>query len=75
METKNEKFMRLASARSQSIVEQIRILTNLTNTSNYDYTDEQIATLFKMLEKELRMAKREFNEGLEKIALKKELKK
>ena len=71
METKNEKFTRLANARLANILEQLRILNNLSNTSNYDYDEVQISELFKIMEKNVRSSKRLFAEGLEKLAIKK----
>ena len=71
METKNEKFVRLANMRADNIVEQIRIITNLSNTSNYEYSEEQIVVLFKRLEHELKQAKRTFLVGVDKLNEKK----
>ena len=71
METKNEKFTRLANARLVNILEQLRILNNLSNTSNYDYDETQISELFKIMEKNVRSSKRLFAEGLEKLTIKK----
>ena len=71
METKNEKFARLASARTQAILEQIRVFNHLSNTSNYEYDAVQVQELFKILEKNIRSSKRLFLEGIEKQELKK----
>ena len=71
MESKNEKFTRLANARLADIIEKIRILNNLSNTSNYEYDANQISDLFKILEKNVRASKRLFVDGIEKQELKK----
>lgn len=42
MESKREKFVRLAEARTNKIIDMIRLLGNCSNKSNYDYTDADI---------------------------------
>lgn len=67
MESKNEKFVRLANARIDTLVDQLRVLTNLSNTSNYEYDEAQIDLMFKRIDREIRKVKRSFKEGLEKL--------
>ena len=48
----------------------IRLLGNLSNTSNYSYTKEQVEKIFGAIEKELATAKRKFDTiGEEKFKL------
>lgn len=42
-ETKNEKFLRIATPRVNAIIDKLDIL------SNYEYTDEQVETMFKAI--------------------------
>ena len=49
METKREKFVRLAEKRTENILNNIRLLGNLANTSNYEYTDEDVSKIIKAL--------------------------
>lgn len=63
-ETKREKFVRLAEARTNKILDQIRLLGNLSNKGNYDYTDEDVRKIFAALDKEVKSAKNSFS-GLE----------
>ncbi|MFA5720007.1 MAG: hypothetical protein WC939_02975 [Acholeplasmataceae bacterium] len=65
METKKEKFQRLAEARTNRIIEQLDILGNLSNTSNYEYTKEEVQKIFQSIEKALRRVKRQFDEPKE----------
>ena len=74
MENKNEKFTRLANARLANILEQIRILNNLSNISNYEYDETQITDLFKILERNIKSSKKVFIDGAEKLKEKKALK-
>lgn len=60
---KREKFVRLAEARTQKTIEMIRLLGNLSNTSNYSYTEEQVDKIFNALQIELRDARERFNKN------------
>ena len=53
MNTKQENFKRIADNRTSKIVDLISKLHNLTNSSFYEYTDEQIDNMFKIIQKEL----------------------
>ncbi len=48
-ETKREKFVRLAENRMNSALKNIQLLANLSNTSAYDYTDEDVDKIIKAL--------------------------
>lgn len=60
METKREKFVRLAEARTNKIISMLRLLGNCANKANYDYTDADVQKIFNTLEKELKIAKMKF---------------
>lgn len=60
METKRDKFVRLAEARTNKIIDLIRLLGNCSNKSNYDYTDADIQKIFSTIEKELKNTKTKF---------------
>ena len=49
METKRDKFVRLAEKRMENILKGLDLLGNLANTSNYDYTDADAAKIIKTL--------------------------
>ena len=59
-ETKRDKFVRIAEARTNKILEMMRLLGNCSSKSNYDYTDEDIKKIFGALEKELKNTKNKF---------------
>lgn len=59
-ETKRERFVRIAEARTNKILEMMRLLGNCSSKSNYDYTDEDIKKIFGTLEKELKNTKNKF---------------
>ena len=61
METKREKFVRLAEARTNKIIDMIRLLGNCSNKSNYDYTDADIQKIFTAIDKEIKNTKLRFS--------------
>lgn len=61
METKREKFVRLAEARTNKIIDLIRLLGNCSNKSNYDYTEEDVQKILSAIEKELKTIKIKFS--------------
>ena len=60
METRKEKFVRLATYRTNLVLEKLRILGNLSNKTNYDYTDEEVNKIFTAIDSQLRIAKARF---------------
>lgn len=48
-ETKKEKFIRLAEARTNNALKQISLIGNLANTSNYDYDIKDVDRILKTL--------------------------
>lgn len=60
METRKEKFIRLATYRTNLVLEKLRILGNLSNKANYDYTDEDVNKIFAAIDSQLRIAKARF---------------
>lgn len=59
-ETKRERFVRIAVARTNRIIDNMRLLGNCSSKSNYEYTDEDIKKIFNALEKELKQTKNQF---------------
>ena len=60
-ETKRDKFVRLAEARTNKIIDMIQLLGNCSNSSAYDYTQQDVDKIFAAIEAELREAKKKFN--------------
>ncbi len=63
IETRPQKFTRLAEQRVNSILDKIRLLGQLSNRSNYEYTDAQVEMIFKAIQKDLSAVKLKFREG------------
>lgn len=60
-ETKREKFVRLAEARTNKIINMLQLLGNCSNTSAYDYSQQDVEKIFAAIENEVREAKKKFN--------------
>ena len=65
-ETKAEKFTRMATSRFVKAVKMIRLISNLANRGNYDYTDDQVRSMFNRLRDELDACEQEFARKTEK---------
>lgn len=59
-ETPNEKFKRIASARTQKIIDMIELLGNCSNTYVYEYSEEEVDKIFSAIEIELILAKEKY---------------
>ena len=66
MDNKKDNFKRIAEKRTNKIIESISKLQNLTNTSFYEYTDEQIEAIFDAIQKELDNQKKIFEKKKKK---------
>ena len=60
-ETKREKFVRIAEARTNKIIDMIQLLGNCSNASAYDYTNADIEKIFSAIEIEMKEARKKFN--------------
>lgn len=47
-ETKNEKFVRIASPRVNAVIDKLDILSNCAS-SNYEYTEEHVENMFQAI--------------------------
>jgi hypothetical protein len=66
---KRAKFVELAEARTERALHTIRLLANLANRNNYEYTDADVAKIVNALEGEIRLLKARFRtEGARKKA-------
>lgn len=55
-----EKFVGLANSRVNKAIRAIHLIGNLSNRSNYDYTEEDVNKIFRALNDELAASKRRF---------------
>lgn len=59
---KAENFVRLAEARTNKIIDMVLLLGNLSNKTNYSYTDEQVKAIFDSIQQALDETKQKFSE-------------
>lgn len=59
-ETKAERFVRLGECRINKAIDAIGRIENLANRSAYDYTPEQVESMFSVLESKVAEAKEKF---------------
>ena len=55
-----EKFVRLANRRVNAAIKAIHLVGNLSNRSNYDYTEDDVRKIFAALNRELRQCRKRF---------------
>ncbi len=60
VESKREKFVRLAEARTNKIIDTLQLLGNCSNTAAYEYTPDDINKIFQAIELEVREARKKF---------------
>lgn len=60
-ESRREKFVRLAEARTNKIIDMIQLLGNCSNQSQYEYTQKDVNKIFNAIQTELDSAKKRFN--------------
>lgn len=60
-ETKRDRFVRLAEARTNKIIDMLQLLGNCSNANAYDYTQKDVDKIFNAIESEVREAKKKFS--------------
>lgn len=65
-ESKHDKFIRIAEARTNKIIDMIKLLSNCSNKATYQYDDVDIKKIFSTLEQELKNCKNKFQDAGEK---------
>lgn len=65
-ESKHEKFIRLAQKRTNAVLEALRILSNCSNLSSYEYTAEEVEKIFKEIESHTKAIRAQFSPGVRK---------
>ena len=65
-ETKREKFVRLAEARTNRIIDTLQLLGNLSNTGAYEYSKKDVDQMFKAIDDALSSTRGKFNNAKKK---------
>jgi len=59
---KRERFLRIASNRTNRIVDDFRLLGNCSNRNNYSYTKEEVNEMFREIERSLARCKEQYSD-------------
>lgn len=59
-ETNRERFVRIAEARTQKIIDMIDLLGNCSNQYNYEYTQKDVDKMFSAIDAALKASKSRF---------------
>lgn len=59
-ETRSERFVRIAEARTNKIITMLQLLGNCANKSNYEYSKDDVKQIFTAIENEVRIARTKF---------------
>lgn len=59
-ETRAGRFKRLATQRTNAIIDKLRLLGNLSNKSNYEYSEDDIRKIISAVETQLKITKARF---------------
>lgn len=65
-ESKSDKFVRLGEYRVNKVIDAIGRLENLSNRTNYEYTQEQVEAMFHIMGNKLLEVKGRFDPKKEK---------
>ena len=60
-ETRREKFVRIAEARTNKIINMIQLLGNCSNQSLYEYSQKDVNKIFNTIQTELDEAKKRYS--------------
>jgi hypothetical protein len=61
-----EKFKRIAEKRVNNVIKMIRLIGNLSNKSNYSYTEKDVDRIFNSINQELKTCRNRF-EDVQKV--------
>jgi len=59
-ETKSQKFARIAERRVNQVLRELRLLGNLADRRNYEYTEEQVSSILRAIDREYRTLRTRF---------------
>ena len=65
---RHSKFRDIGARRTEDLIHRIKLLSNLSNKSNYYYTDDEINKMFRSIREELRKAESSFKGGEKKFS-------
>lgn len=61
MQTKRDRFKRLATHRTNEVLRKLKVLSNCSNKQLYEYDEREIDKIFSEIEKKVKESKAKFN--------------
>ena len=58
---RRERFKRLATQRTNAVIQKVKVLSNCANRSAYEYSEEEVSKIFSEIEKRLKEARGKFH--------------
>lgn len=55
-----QRFKKLATHRTNEVIYRLKVLGNCANTNFYSYTEEEVASIFKAIEEQVKFVKAKF---------------
>ena len=65
---KRERFVELGEARVKKAAQMLRLIGNLSNTSNYEYSAEDASKIISALDAEMKLLRAKFQASLSRRA-------
>ncbi len=59
-ESKRDAFRRLATQRTNAVINRLRILGHCSDSQRYEYTEQDVRKIFRTIESELKTVKAKF---------------
>lgn len=66
MNSKRNRFEKVASKRVQYIIDKLDLLSNCANRNNYDYSEDDVKKMFAVIRDQVRKAELKFNDEIDK---------
>ena len=60
-ETNRERFKRLATLRTNTVLRRLKVLGNCANRSAYEYSEDEVNKIFSEIERKVREVKAKFH--------------
>ena len=61
---RRERFERVAAKRVERVINDIRLLSNCSNTNNYEYTSADVDKILKAIREELKLLEASYKSGV-----------
>lgn len=61
---RRDRFERVASKRVERVINDIRLLSNCSNTNNYEYTNSDVDKMLKAIKEELKLLEAAYKSGV-----------